>query len=151
MKKLAFSLALLAATAISQAQLLNPVQWTFTAKKISDKVYEIHLSAAIQSGWHLYSQTQPADAINIPTEIVFNGNPLVSLDGKAKEVGKMEMFKDRKLGISANQYKDQVDFIQKLKLKVNTKTNISGTVEYQVCDDKKCLPPKKLTFNVALK
>ena len=72
------------------------------------------------------------------------------LDGKAKEMGKMEVYKDAKLGISANQYKDKVEFVQKLKLKSNIKTNISGTVEYQTCDDKKCLPPKKLNFNVAL-
>ena len=136
---------------MAQAQVLNPVVWAFTAKKLADKTYEVHLTANIQSGWHLYSQTQPADAINIPTEIVFNSNPLVSLDGKAQETGKMEVYKDNRLGISANQYKDQVDFIQKVKLKVNAKTNISGTVEYQTCDDKKCLPPRKMIFNLALK
>jgi hypothetical protein len=136
---------------VSQAQVLNPVQWSFTSKKISDKVFEVHLTANIQSGWHLYSQEQPADAISIPTEIVFNSNPLISIDGKPKELGKMEKFKDQRLGISANQYKDQVDFVQKLRLKLNAKTNITGSVQYQVCDDKKCLPPKTLSFNVVLK
>ena len=133
------------------AQMLNPVQWTFTSKKLADKSYEIHLTANIQSSWHLYSQTQPADAINIPTAIAFNSNPLVSLNGKTKEDGKMEVYKDKRLGITANQYMDKVDFIQKVKLKVNAKTNISGSIEYQTCDDKKCLPPKKITFNLALK
>ena len=142
---------LISTVTLAHAQVLNPVQWSFSSKKVADKTYEIHLTANIQSGWHLYSQTQPADAISIPTEILFNVNPLLSLDGKAKETGKMEVYKDTRLGISANQYKDQVDFVQKVKLKVNTKTNISGTVEYQTCDDKKCLPPKKMTFNLALK
>jgi DsbC/DsbD-like thiol-disulfide interchange protein len=151
MKKIIFGSLLMIMAAISHAQMLNPVQWSFTSKKLADKSYEIHLTASIENGWHLYSQTQPADAISIPTEITFNGNPLVSLDGKAKETGKMEVFKDKRLGISANQYTGQVDFVQKLKLKVNAKTNISGTVEYQTCDDKKCLPPKKLAFNLALK
>jgi len=151
MKKIVFGLFLMAAAAVAQAQVLNPVQWSFTSKKTGDKTYEIHLTANIQSGWHLYSQTQPADAINIPTEILFTANPLVSLDGKAVETGKMEVYKDKRLGISANQYRDQVDFVQKIKLRVNAKTNLSGTVEYQTCDDKKCLPPKKMTFNLALK
>ncbi len=151
MKKIAFGLFLMAAVAVANAQVLSPVQWSFTSKKTGDKTYELHLTANIQGGWHLYSQNQPADAINIPTEILFNANPLVSLDGKAKETGKMEVYKDTRLGISANQYTDHVDFVQKVKLKVKTKTNISGTVEYQTCDDKKCLPPKKLTFNLALK
>lgn len=151
MKKIVFGLVLMTTVAVAHAQVLNPVQWSFTSKKTGDKTYEIHLTANIQSGWHLYSQTQPADAINIPTEVLFNVNPIVSMDGKIKEAGNMEVFKDKRLGISANQYKDQVDFVQKVKLKVNTKTNISGTVEYQTCDEKKCLPPKKLTFNLALK
>ena len=46
---------------------LNPVSWSFTSKKITDKTYEVHLTATMQSGWHLYSQVQPEDAIAIPT------------------------------------------------------------------------------------
>ncbi|HNU88619.1 MAG TPA: protein-disulfide reductase DsbD family protein [Ferruginibacter sp.] len=53
--------------------------------------------------------------------------------------------------MSANQYSNEVDFVQKVKLKTAAKTNISGSVEYQTCDDKKCLPSKKVTFNLALK
>ena len=151
MKKIVFGLFLMIGGAMAYAQVLSPVQWSFTSKKTGDKTYEIHLTANIQSGWHLYSQTQPADAISIPTEVLFTANPLVRLDGKAKEIGKMEVYKDKRLGISANQYSNQVDFVQKIKLKVKAKTNISGTVEYQTCDDKKCLPPKKMTFNLALK
>ena len=146
---LAFFLGTMAGNA--GAQVLSPVQWTFTSSKISEKVYEVKLTANLQNGWHLYSQTQPADAINIPTAIIFNKNPLVSLDGKARENGKMEVYVDKRLGISANQYLGRVEFVQKLRLKTKAKTNISGTVEYQTCDDKKCLPPKKLSFNVALK
>ena len=54
----------------------------------------------------------------------------------------MEEMKDAALGVSANQYSNTVDFIQKIKLKANVKTNFTGNVEYQTCDDKKCLPPK---------
>ena len=32
------------------------VQWTYTAKKIADKTYEVHMSAKIGAGWHLYAQ-----------------------------------------------------------------------------------------------
>ena len=132
------------------AQMPSPVQWTYTAKKIADKTYEVHLTASIQTNWHLYSQKQPEDAINQPTEIIFNKNPLVILNGAVKEVGKMKLFKDEKLKISANQYSEKVDFVQVVKLKANVKTNVVGSVEYQTCDDKKCLPPKKIDFAVAL-
>lgn len=146
-----FTLSFLSIVAASNAQMLNPVQWTYTAKKVADKTYEVHLTASIQNTWHLYSQSQPTDAIVQPTEILFKKNPLVMLDGNIKEVGKMQLFKDEKLKISANQYADKVDFVQKIKLKSNTKTNLVGSVEYQTCDDKKCLPPKKIDFTIALK
>ncbi len=129
----------------------NPVSWSFSSKRISDKIFEIHLTANIQSGWHLYSQDQPDDAIAIPTSVTINNNPLLKFDGKLKEVGKMEKFKDKTLGISAHQYSNKVDFVQVVKLKSNTKTNVSGSVEFQTCDDKKCLPPKTVNFNIALK
>lgn len=130
---------------------LNPVSWTFTAKKISDKLYEVRLKATMQNGWHLYSQTQPGDAIAIPTTFTLNNNPVVRLEGKIKEVGKMQKYHDAKLAISANQYSGTVDFVQMVKLKANVKTNLSGNVEYQTCDDKKCLPPKTVNFSIAIK
>ena len=129
----------------------TPVSWNFSSKKISDKTFEIHLTADIQSGWHLYSQDQPDDAIAIPTSVKFNSNPLLKPDGKVKEVGKLEKFNDKALGISANQYSEKVDFVQIVKLKSNAKTNVSGTVEFQTCNDKKCLPPKTVAFNVTVK
>lgn len=133
------------------AKAQNPVSWTFTAKKVADKTYEIHMTANIQDNWHLYSQTQPDDAIAMPTTFTINPNPLFTLEGKIKEVGKLEKFHDAKLDLSANQYSNTVNFVQVVKLKANVKTNFSGNVEFQTCDDKKCLPPKTVNFNIALK
>ena len=150
MKRIIFFLVIALGTATVNAQ-LNPVSWSFIAKKVADKTYEMHLTAIMQSGWHLYSQVQPEDAIAIPTGFKINNNPLLLLEGKIKEVGKMEKFHDAKLEVSANQYADKVDFVQVVKLKVNAKTNLTGSVEYQTCDDKKCLPPKTVNFSIAVK
>ena len=149
MKKL-LVLGLIMVAGFSVSAQLNPVLWSFSAKKIADKTYEVHMKATIQSGWHLYSQKQPDDAIAIPTAFTFNANPLFKLDNKIKEVGKMEVMKDATLGVSANHYSNTVVFVQRIKLKANVKTNFSGNVEFQTCDDKKCLPPKTVSFNVAL-
>ncbi len=61
----------------------------------------------------------------------------------------MKKFHDPKLEVSANQYSGKVDFVQVVKLKANVKTNLTGSVEYQTCDDKKCLPPKTVNFSIA--
>ena len=149
MKKFFVLIAVFFAAIQVQAQ-QNPISWSFTAKKVADKTYEIHMTATIQTKWHLYSQKQPDDAVINPTTFVFSPNPLFKLDDKTKEVGKMEVMKDAALGISAHQYSQTVDFVQRIKLKANVKTNFNGSVEYRTCDDKKCLPPKTVNFSVAI-
>lgn len=145
-----FTLSLLMlGTFVMRAQ--NPVTWTFSSKKIADKTYEVHMKAAIQPGWHLYSQNQPEDAIAIPTGFTLAANPLFTLDGKIKEIGKLEKFHDKKLDVSANQYSNTVDFVQVVKLKTNAKTSLTGNVEYQTCNDERCLPPKKVNFSIAIR
>ncbi len=139
---------LMLGTLVMRAQ--NPVTWAFSSKKIADKTYEVHMKAAIQPGWHLYSQSQPEDAIAIPTGFTLAANPLFTLDGKIREVGKLEKFHDKKLDISANQYSTTVDFVQVIKLKTNAKTSLTGNVEYQTCNDERCLPPKKVNFSIAI-
>lgn len=37
-------------------QMYNPVKWTTTVEKISDKEYILKAQAVIQPGWHLYGQ-----------------------------------------------------------------------------------------------
>ena len=150
MKQLFLSLLIFAGFGAS-AQLSSPVSWSYTSKKIAENTYEIYLTAAIQPGWHLYAQSQPSDAVAQPTLFIFNNNPLLSFDGKVKEVGKLEKFNDEKLGVSANQYSGKVDFVQVVKVKGAAKTNVTGKLEFQTCDDKKCLPPKTVPFSIALK
>lgn len=150
MKNLLIIAALFGSSLAAKAQ-ISPISWTFTAVKTGDKMYDLKMVATIQDKWHLYSQTQPEDAVIIPTTFVFNANPLLKLEGKIQEQGKMEKFTDKSLGISANQYAGTVTFVQKVKLKSNVKTNLKGSVEYQTCDDKKCLPPKTVNFDIAIK
>ncbi len=148
MKKLLFIfIAFTVFASCSQAQ-TDPVSWKFSAKKISEKVYDVYMTANLKPGWHIYSQTQAKDAIALPTEFSFTANPLMSFAGKVKEVGKMEKFYDNTLKASANQYSKTVSFVQRVTLKAAVKTNLAGVVEYQTCDDKKCLPPKKVPFKV---
>lgn len=149
MKKLLLSFFLALTVHVATAQ--NPVSWTYSSKKIAADQYEITLTATIQPGWHLYSQSQPKDAIAQPTSFKFNKNPLLNFEGKVKEVGKLEKYRDEVLDVSAHQYSNKVDFVQKVKIKGKAKTNVTGSLEFQTCDDSKCLPPKTVNFSIALK
>lgn len=132
----------------ANAQMINPVKWNYTAKKVSDKVYDIYMTAVLDENWHIYAQD--AGEGPEPTTIKFSPNPLVKLDGKVKEAGKLQKSFDPNFNSTLRYYSSQVDFIQRIKLKSSASTILKGSVYYMVCDDKKCLPPKEVTFNVKL-
>ena len=148
MKKIVFACIIMINAFASQAQMLNPVKWSYTAKKISDKLYEIHITAMLDKKWHIYAQD--AGEGPEPTTFTFNINPLVKLDGKVKEVGTLEKTYDPNFKSTLKYYANKVDFVQKVKLKSSASTQVKGMVSYMVCDDKKCLPPKEVPFSVKL-
>jgi len=116
MKKLFVAGLLLCCSGFLYAQILDPVSWTATSKKINDKTYEIHLTANIQNGWHTYSQTTP-DGGPIATSLSFTKNPLLTMEGSAKEVGKLEKHFEPLFGVDVKQFSNKVDFVQLVKLK----------------------------------
>jgi hypothetical protein len=130
-----------------QAQ--SPVTWKYSAVKLGEKTYEIKLAAAIQPGWHLYSQTTP-DGGPLPTKINFNKNPLLTLTGAIKEIGKLVSKHEEVFDIVTKYYSDRVEFAQTVTLKSRAKTNVTGTLEFMVCNDTQCLPPSTLSFSIAI-
>jgi len=53
-----------------------------------------------------------------------------------------------KKGAVIGSFGGKVQFIQAVTLKVNTKTKLTGTIEYMVCNEERCLPPTKQSFEV---
>ncbi len=149
MKRIILLYAIFIATRV-QAQRPDPVHWTTTYTSTSDKTGTLHFTATIDKPWHIYAQVQPKEAVAIPTKFVVNTNPLITATGKPKELGKKETYKNTEVGITQYQYGDKVEFVQEIKLKVKVKTNLSGTITYQACNDELCLPVKTIPFNVKI-
>jgi hypothetical protein len=150
MKKTWLLLLCVMVAIVGYSQIQAPVKWNYSAKKISTTVYEVHLTANISGNWHLYSQTTP-DGGPVPTSIKFSNNPLVMLQGSAKEVGKLQQKHEPLFGVDVKQFASKVDFVQTVKLKTPVKTNIAGSIEFMVCDDTQCLPPSTQKFSIELK
>jgi hypothetical protein len=142
-----FVLILLTGQAFSQVK--NPVKWTFAAKNIDPVTYEINLTATLDAGWHIYSQTTP-DGGPSATVITFTQNPLITLDGGVKEVGKLEQKFEELFGVDVKQFSNKVVFVQTVKLKAKAKTAVNGTVEFMSCNNKECLPPSSQKFSVSI-
>lgn len=148
MKVTLLSLLVMMISAVSMAQSNKEVKWAFSSKKIADKTYEVKLTATVNGNWHIYSQNVGVDG-PIPTSFTFTKNPLVMLDGKVNEVGKLISKNEEVWGGIVRYYENKVEFVQKVKIK-GGKTNVAGKVEYMVCNDEKCLPPAETTFNIAI-
>lgn len=134
---------------LAEAQIKDPVKWTYSSKKKSNTVYELVITATLPNPWHIYSMST-GDGGPIPTKVKFVANPLVSLEGKIKEIGKLKQEYDKNFETNVKYFANKVEYIQQIKLKVPTKTSITGTVEYMICDDAKCLPPTKKSFSISL-
>ncbi len=72
------------------------------------------------------------------------------VEGKAKEVGKLEKHNEPLFGVDVKQFSNTVDFVQLVKLKAPVKTSVNVAVEFMVCNDRQCLPPSTRKFSVAL-
>lgn len=143
-----FALFLVSSVAFAQSK-LNPVSWSFSAKKIANKTYEVHFTATLSNHYHMYAQKIDADG-PVPTSFSFAKNPLLSLQGPVKEIGKKITVLEKVWNAKVSYYDDKVDFVQVVKSKVAAPTSLKGSVEYMVCDDKQCLPPKTVEFDIKL-
>jgi thiol:disulfide interchange protein DsbD len=132
------------------AQVRNPVKWSYSARPSGKGKYEVVVRATLEKGWHLYSQATP-DGGPIPTAFKFTRNPLLDLAGPVKEVGKLEKRHEKLFGVDVHQFSNEVTFVQSVTVKGKVKTNVSGSVEYMVCNDTECLPPATQNFSIELK
>ncbi len=138
MKNLFLRLAVLLIGFTSFSQILEPVKWDYYVNDLGDDTFEIVIDASIDEGWHLYTQNLPEGGA-IPTSFTFEdkeGN--FELLGKVIE-SKSHTSYDKVFEMDLSYFEDNATFTQKVKRKnPNTKT-LAVLIEYQACDDEKCI------------
>ncbi|MFH4968399.1 cytochrome c biogenesis protein CcdA [Gaetbulibacter sp. M240] len=147
MKKIILLFALLNIT-LARAQIFEPVKWSTSVEKLSDKEYKLISKATIDTGWHLYSQNVPEGG-PIPTTFTYN-----MLNGQANLVGntieeKGHTVNDPVFKMTIKFFENSASFIQKVTVAPNVSA-IKGTVEFMACNDERCTPPNEaeLVFNL---
>jgi thiol:disulfide interchange protein DsbD len=141
-----FGLAVVTGT-LAMAQSSKQVNWAWSAKKIADKTYEIHMTATIGGDYHMYAQDAGGEG-PIPTTFTFTKSPLFALDGAVKEKGQLVKKFETAWNHDVKYYEKTVDFVQVVRLKSNVKTSLAGKVEFMVCNDHECLPPADVEIKV---
>jgi len=114
-----------------------PVQWSWSAQKVSDKEYDIILKADIKDHWGLYSQKQESDDGPLPTVITFDKEN-VTTQGLAKESDNLVTNFDKVFDMNVGKFKKYATFTQRVTVKDPTQP-VKGYIDYMTCDDAKCM------------
>lgn len=148
MKRWLWALFLLPCITI-KAQIKDVVKWDYGVDKIDSNIYKAVLKGKIEKGWHLYSQDLPENS-GIPTTMkITSGN--VEAVGKVEELGKKIEEFSQAFGVQIIYYSDSVTFIQKFRQKqADVNAKISTEITFQVCNDKICLAPNTLEFELPI-
>ncbi len=129
--------------------------------KINHKVYleyesikpdlpiKIALQFQLEPEWHINSN-KPLDEFLIPTELQFDENPAVKIQKivypSAKEV-KLS-FSDEPLSVFENDFFIGVEVV--VSSEPGSFIELTGSLKYQPCNDRQCLPPTSLPIKISL-
>jgi thiol:disulfide interchange protein DsbD len=145
MKKIIFYFLSVFIYTTSSAQFLNPVKFNYSAVKKGNNLYELHIKSVIEPKWHLYSVTNPEGGAQATVVKIKD----VKSIGALKAKGNLKTGFNKDFGVNEKYFENTVDFVQLVKLNPGDR-KIAGTIEYMVCNDRQCLPPKEVEFKIKL-
>ena len=149
MRTLFMGILLFFSAIISSAQIFNPVGWKTEVKQLENGTFELQMTAAIEEGWHLYSQSLPSDDGPIATEFTFKESSDFEKIGKVKEPKAKTEF-DLNFDMDLNYFEKKVTFTQKIKSLNARGFSATAEVYFMVCDAEKCLPPEYVDFEFSI-
>lgn len=146
MKRLFFLLLLIPNFYIfSFAQVISPVKWEFSTKKINDTSVELKFIAKIDKGWHMYGMNIPPDG-PVATSFTFENESELSFIDKIHPLQKPEVKFDSTFEMKVELFDNKAEFIRNIKIIPGKKFEVKGSVTFMSCDDSRCLPPKDENF-----
>ena len=122
----------------ANSQVLKPVKWQISFKKVSEGVYDIICKATIESGWHLYDTKLPE---NGPLPTTFNMD-----EDETKDI---ELVGEFKATTEPKTEKSEA-FNMELKYLKKDKAKLVGYIEYMSCSGGQCIPPAEEEFEFEL-
>jgi len=126
--------------------------WAFSQEKIQwsfDYVpypASLQISAKIENGWHLYALDLDPSIGPVPTQIVLEKNKAVQVLNAFEANTKAKQSYDPNFGAEVSYFENS--FEARNRIKVKKPTTVKGELTYMLCDDKRCLPPKTIPFEI---
>ena len=146
MKKILVIMVLFAAfTTGLTAQVLKPVKWQITQKKVSDGVYDIICKATVDGGWHLYEFDTAGFTFNMDEDETSG----IELVGEFKATEKALTEHSEAFDMDLKYFINAATFVQRVKV-TSAKAKLVGYVEYMSCSGGQCTPPAEADFSFDL-
>lgn len=140
-----FFIPLLLMNTPSFAQMIeDPTTWKYEVKKKSATEYQLIFHLDLKAPWHIWSLKPGGDGYEIAPSFTFDKNTKMKMKGGFTESGKKTVTKMDGIDGKVTYYSGKIDYVQNITVAGSTK--ITGKHEYQVCNDKMCLPPKDKDF-----
>jgi thiol:disulfide interchange protein len=150
--KTPFRAALLACIVLlafsAQAQIMNPVSWSFSKEQVADNEYELKFTAEIDNNWSIYGLKLSAGG-PIPTAIEFQTAEGFELVGEIRHPPAQIKF-DPNFNMEIPMFSGSVIFRQSVRVTSSSPVEVKGEVSFMACDDQHCIPPDYIDFSFSL-
>ncbi|MEM1323793.1 MAG: protein-disulfide reductase DsbD domain-containing protein [Bacteroidota bacterium] len=128
---------------------MEPVKWSFEVEKVNENEFDVIFIANIDQGWSVYSQHLDPDNGPIPTSFQFTPDSNIELIGQPKEFGNKKEAYDTIFEMNLVKFTRMARFTQRIKVSQD-KGQLKGYLTYMTCNDKSCLPPADVDFDIVL-
>jgi thiol:disulfide interchange protein len=125
--------------------ILDPVKWDIQGVMVpgSKGKYILTFKATIDKGFHINANKLKEKEL-VPTTFSFDSLAGVKLKGEINSLSKVIEKKEAVYKEKTRYHEGEAIFTQEFEGDLNG--YIKGKLEFQTCDDSKCLPPQKVTF-----
>jgi hypothetical protein len=112
------------------------IQWS---GKYDVQAKMVLLTADLEAGWHLYSQSTDESVGPIATKFELDKNKLMLIEGPMSEPESIDAF-DPNFEGNVKYFEKQVVFKQRIS-PIEESTSVTYTITYMICNKEMCLPP----------
>jgi DsbC/DsbD-like thiol-disulfide interchange protein len=124
----------------------HPATWSFAAVATEGDKVEVTLTAQLEEGWHLYATELPSDQGPIATSFRFSPSEAFTA-GKLVEPAPKEEF-DPNFAMVVRHHSGAPVFKLPIVRRTADAFTVEGELEFMVCNDKTCLPPEVVKFQI---
>ena len=121
-----------------QAQIIDPVKWTFAIEDVNETEFDVVATATIDPMYHIYSTKMP-DLGPLPTVFSFEPSDKFEVVGEARDVTEGHVIYDDIFEVEYPEFSGTATFAQTLRKLTDEPFDVVGELSYQACKDGQCV------------